>query len=147
MPPEQKQSVFIVLVCAVSVMLYAVLTLVGMKHAPVAFGVMFIAGLAPLLFPRKHKRGEVAWDERDEVIVKKATRGGAMCSYGIFIAGCMVPWTIYKEMGKEVISIHVLPWIAGAGIIVFFVARAIVILILYGREKGNSKEAAGKEAN
>ena len=133
MSQEQKQSVFIVLVFAVSVMLYAVLALVGVKHAPGAFGVMGICGLAPLLFPRKRKSGAVASDERDEVIAKKATRGGAMCSYGVFIAGCLVPWTVYKEMGKEEISINVLPWIAGAGIIVFFVARAIAILILYRR--------------
>ena len=140
MPPEQKQSVFIVLVFAVSVMLYAVLTLVGMKHAPVAFGVMGIGGLAPLLFRSRRQPGEVASDERDEVIAKKATRGGAMCSYGVFIAGCLVPWTIYREMGKEVISINVLPCIAGAGIITFFVARAIAILILYSREGRHGEE-------
>jgi len=135
MSQEQKQSVFIVLVFAASAILFAVLIpLVGMNLAPTAFGVMGLGGLAPLLFRSRRQQGEVASDERDEGIAKKATLGGAMCSYGVFIAGCLVPWTVCKEMGKEVISIHVLPWIAGAGIIVFFVARAITILVLYGRE-------------
>ena len=141
MPPEQKQSVFIVFVFAASVVLFAVLIpVVGIRLAPSAFGLMGIAGLAPLLFRSRGQPGEVASDERDEAIAKKATLGGAMCSYGVFIAGCLVPWTVCKEMGKEVISIHVLPWIAGAGIIVYFVARAIAILILYGRE-GHRGEA------
>lgn len=140
MSQEQKQSVFIVLVFAVSMILFAVLALVGMKHAPVAFGVMGIAGLAPLLFRSKRQSGEVVWDERDEIIAKKATLGGAMLSYGTFIAGCMVPWTVCKEMNKDVISINVLPWIAGAGVVVFFAARAIPLLILYGREGRHGEE-------
>ncbi|MDY7011914.1 MAG: hypothetical protein SVV80_14380 [Planctomycetota bacterium] len=43
-------------------------------------------------------------------------------------------------MNKDVISINVLPWIAGAGVVVFFAARAIPLLILYGREGRHGEE-------
>ena len=140
MSQEQKQSVLIVLAFAVSVILFLLLIpLAGVKPALGAFGVVGIGGLGPLLFRKKRRPGQVTWDERDQMISRRATLSGAMLSYMTFVAGCMVPWFMRMQTGTEVISIHVLPWIAGAGGIVFFVSRAISLLILYGREGRHGK--------
>ena len=80
-------------------------------------------------------------DRKGKTNVKKvATRQGAMCSYCVFIVSCMIPYIIYKETDKDVISIVVLPGIVLAGAIAFFVARAITLLVLYGREARHGQE-------
>ena len=61
-----------------------------------------------------------------------------MTSYGLVIIFCMTLWGIYRNQGRDMISIHVLP---GATFVVgfsFYLVRSIVLLVLYGR--------AGKDA-
>ncbi|MHC4444502.1 MAG: hypothetical protein ACYTF1_12985 [Planctomycetota bacterium] len=137
MAPEQKMAWFMILVFAAAFIAFGVfIPLFGVPLALVAFSVLALAFLTPLI-PRvfRNKRGpsEVVEDERDKMIAHKATLSGAMLSYGTFIFGCMIPWFIYQCKGEEMISIHVLPQIVCTGGIVFFLARSIAILAMYGR--------------
>ncbi len=140
MLPEQKRAWFAVAVFAVAFVCYVLLTfLVGPKPAFAASGLLGLWGLTPVLFRKKRDPAEVAFDERDTMILKKATLVGAIISYEVFYMASFVPWGVYYWQGKETISIHVLPLIAFSGGIVLMVARAIGILILYGREGGHAE--------
>ena len=87
-----------------------------------------------MFFRKKANRAEVDMDERDKAIGKTATLGGALMSYVVFIFACMITWEIFRQQGKQVVSIHILPTIVAIGGMVFFVGRSIAILVLYGRE-------------
>ena len=135
MSREQKQAWFILVVFLVTVACFlGLIPLVGVKLAWGILGLFGFAGLAPLVFRKKGDPGEVDIDERDRMILRTATRAGAMSSYAAFILACMLTWGVYCSQGKETISIHVLPIIVGIGGMVFFVATSASILVLYGRE-------------
>ena len=143
MAPEQKQAWLIVIIYAV---LFICMGLFFPLLGPIAGFVMIVLVLLSVLimvillylFRKKRVPNEVFEDERDKTIAKQATLAGAMLSYGYFILACCIPFGIYQCRGEEMIPIRVLPSIAGAGVIVFFLARAIGILILYGRGKGSN---------
>ncbi len=52
---------------------------------------------------------------------------------------CMILWSVYRAQGKDTISINMLPLIVFAEMMVFWVARAIALLVLYGREKSDGQ--------
>lgn len=134
MNPEQKTAWLIVVLFCVSIAgVAALIPVVGLPAAWGALGVMGIAGLSPILFGKKEKPGEVAYDERDRAILATATRGGAMSSYLVFVLACMVPWFVYRWHGWERISIDYLPLIVVWGVIALFVVRAVTIIVLYRR--------------
>ena len=132
---EQKQSWCIVVAFAFALAVFLVLIpLIGLKIAWGAFGLTGLGGLAPVIFRVKRKAGEVDVDERDKMIAPKATMGGVMLGLNTAIAVCMILWSVYRAQGKDAISINILPIIVFATMMVFWVARGITILILYGRE-------------
>ena len=134
MNSEQKRAWFVVGVFAV--VLAGVLVVVPFAGWG-AFGVTGLLGfwgLTPLLFRKKRYPGQVATDERDRMILEKATLGGGMTSYLWFVLACMVLWFIHMYQGKKTISIHVLPFIVLGGAAALMVVRAVATLILYGRE-------------
>ena len=141
MSREQKEAWFIVgaFGLAVAVVL-TIIPLAGIKFAPAGFAVFGLGGFAPLVFRKKPRLDQVEMDERDKKIAKTATLGGAMISYVTFIAACMVPWFVYKALGRKVISIHVLPNIVFIGAMVFFLFRSITLLVLYGREPRHGED-------
>lgn len=135
MVPEQKRAWFIVAAFGLALACFlALIPLVGVSIALAGFGVFGIGGLAPLLFRKKADPSEVELDERDKIIAQKATLGGGMSSYGAVILTCMATWEIYRSQGKQFIEIDILPLIVGCCGIVFFLARSITLLVLYGRE-------------
>ena len=141
MVPEQKRSIFLVVVFSLSILLFlALIPLIGIKAAWAGFGLTGLGGLAPVLFRNKRRAGEVEWDERDVMIGRKAALIAVILSYMTFVAACMVLWFVHMWQGNHVISIHVLPLIVCAGGFVLFVGRAVAILILYGSGKRDGEE-------
>ena len=108
--------------------------IVGIGKAWPALGIYGLAGFGPAIFSKKPKADAVAADERDKTIARKATFGAAMLSLQVFLLGALIPFYFYRHQGKELISIRLLPWIVFAGMTTFWLTRAVVILILYGRE-------------
>ena len=145
MVPEQKRAWFVVGVFAVALAIALALLPFAGAGALAATGVFGLWGLTPLLFRKKRDSTEVPFDERDTMIVQKATLVAGMMSYVSFILACMAPWFVYMCRSKDwwyrspTISIHVLPLIVLPGMIVLFVGRAIAILVLYGREANDAK--------
>ena len=138
---EQKMSWLMIWSFAAGLAAFAVLALVTGQVWPSlsGFSIIGVSGFGPIIF-RKPKGDVVEVDERDKTIGRKATLAGAMISYEVFILTCMVTWIVYRARGEEIISVHTLPLIAGAGGIACFVSRSIVLLILYGREKRHGEE-------
>jgi len=112
---------------------------VGMPRALAGFALIGIAGLGGLssLIFRKDK-GKVAFDERDEVIKRKAALA-SFASALLFVGlACMIPFFVLGP--NAAISVTWLPniWI-GAFLTSFFV-HSVTILVQYGwRNKNESK--------
>lgn len=106
----------------------ALIPFIGPMAATGAFGLYGVNGIAPLI-GRKERA-----DERDRSIAHRATLGGAMASYMVFVLGCMGTWFIaFAWLGKEQVSVHLLGLITFLGWIVFYSVRSAVVLVLYGR--------------
>ena len=141
MSPEQKQSWCIVVAFAFALVVFLLLIpLIGTKIAFGALGLAGLGGLAPVIFGVKRKAGEVAVDERDKMIAQKATMGGAMLGLNTALLLCMILWSVYRAQGKDTISINMLPLIVFAEMMMFWLARAITILVLYGRERSDGQD-------
>ena len=100
----------------------------GPMLATTAFALFSVNGLAPLI-GRKEKE-----DERDRAIRHRAALGGAMCSYGAFILGCMGTWGWSRVFGRPAtIPVEVLPITALiCGLFVLFFSHSLIVLALYG---------------
>ncbi len=135
MVPEQKRAWFVLAVFVVALAGFVGLAVaVGPKLAFAAFGLCGVYGLTPLLFRKRPRPGEVPTDERDRAIAERATAVGGMASYAAFVAACMVPWAVCALRGRRMIDVLALPYVVVAGMVVLFVARAVTVLVLYGRE-------------
>lgn len=130
MNSEQKRAWFVLVMVAVACIGFVALGLVfGFRGAWGAFGIFGLAGFAPLI-----GRGEKA-DERDISISRRATLAGGMASYGAFIFGCMGVWFVeFAWHRHDTVSVHLLGTITALGAIVFYAARSLAVLILYGRD-------------
>jgi len=109
---------------------------VGFPRAWAGLGFLGLAGLGgfgPLIF--KKDPGPVQFDERDNMINLKAARGSFALSYLVFGVLCMGIWEYYRHQNIAVISIQVLPYLFAAAGFTVFVSHAIIILVLYGRDK------------
>lgn len=112
---------------------------VGMPRALAGLGLMgFIGtlGFAPLIF--KAKKGQVDFDERDQIIQRKASVVAYSVFWLTFVAGGMIPWLI---LGPVLIPLTVLPMMVGAGGILVVLVQAVATLIQYGQADRN----VGKE--
>ena len=134
MVPQQKRAWFTLAVIALAAAVFAALIpAVGVKPATGAFGLCGLLGLTPLLFRKQRDPSQVALDERDVDILRKATLRGGMSSYLAFVIACMTVWFVRMIQGEQTLSIHVLPAIVGCGAIVLLLVRAIATLVMYGR--------------
>ena len=140
MSPEQKRGWFVVGVFVLALAGVLVAAPFAGLGALGAFGVLGFWGLTPLLFRKKRDPAQPAIDERDRMILLKATFLGAMTSYMWFVLVCMVLWFVHMYQGNKTISIHVLAVIVGGGGSALMVVRAVVILILYGRERRRGED-------
>ncbi len=88
-----------------------------------------LSGFTPIMF--KKPSGAVEFDERDELINRKAAIAGFASAYLFVGLACMVPWFV---MGiNATISVNWLPLIFGGAGILNFYMHSIMILVLYGR--------------
>lgn len=129
MNAEQKRAWLGVITGAACIVGYAALVpFFGPTVAMAAFAFYGINGFAGLI-GRKERP-----DERDRAIARRATLIGAFASYEAFILGCMGTWgVVYGLHRAEQVSVHALGTITMVGGIVFFFARSVAILVLYGR--------------
>ena len=82
----------------------------------------------------------MASDERDNAIETKALVNGGMSSYLAVLVTCVITWGTYCYQGKEVISTGSLIRVVQPSIFVFFLAYAVTILVLYGRERTDGQD-------
>ena len=129
MNAAQKRAWLAVVTMAACVVGFLVmLPLFGPWVAFSAFGLFGINGFGAFI-----GKGEQI-DERDKSIARRATLGGAMLSYMTFILGCMGTWFVVFRFNHQVqASVHLFPMITITGGIVFYFARSVMILFLYGR--------------
>jgi len=135
---EQKMAFYMVVVFSIAIVtsLIAVAILLylgfGLQNASAGLGFLGIcgfAGFAPIVF--KKDKGPVEYDERDDMINRKAAVAGFGASYLFAGLACMLPFFILGY--KATISVSWLPMIfMGSGITMCLV-RSIVVLALYGK--------------
>ncbi len=109
---------------------------------PSAFGGMGFLGFAclialgPLLF--RKKKGQVAFDERDVMVERRAVRCGTTASYFYFVFVCLATW-LYVGFDTK-ISAGLLPMFVVGGFIVVNVVQSIVMLVEYRRRGTSGQE-------
>jgi hypothetical protein len=126
---EQKRAWFALGLVGLMCIGFVVLGLIfGIRVAWAGFSIMALGAFSPLI-----GRGEKL-DERDRSISRHATVAGGMASYGAFVLACMGVWFVVYAWNREAqVSVHLLPVITMLGGTVFFAARSVAVLILYGR--------------
>ena len=135
MLPEQKRAWCAAVVCVVAVVGFVALFPVRGVQGWSALGLAGLAALTPLLFRARSKRGEVASDERDEMVLERATLAAFATSTVWFALACMGFYFLCMLRGEKEISIEVLPFICIAAVALHFGVRAVCVLHLY-REHG-----------
>ena len=90
-----------------------------------------------LIFNKSRKRTrKTEFDERDQLILIRATLAGYVVLWLYFIAACTYAW-LSAAPGRS-ISVNVMPMVIVGGIVVFLVVQSSATLIQYGwggREK------------
>jgi hypothetical protein len=143
---DQKIAWVVVGAFGLSVAVFVVLvTLVPLYAALAAFfGLFGLAGLGPILFRKPPAGDTVEADERDRIIARKSTLGGAMLSNLAVYLVCMTWWFLCRYQGKELITVNALTAVVFVSMIAFFTGRSVTLLVLYGRGRtteGNRLEA------
>jgi hypothetical protein len=90
-----------------------------------------------LFFFNKNRKGKkkTEFDERDQLILIRATLAAYVVLWLYFIAACLYAWL--SASPERSISVNVMPMVVVGGIVVFLVAQSITTLIQYGRgDKG-----------
>jgi len=109
----------------------------GISFAPVLMftGIVIWGGLF-WLFPfnekkvRKDKK-QISFDERDQLIHKKAVMAGYVVLWLYFVAACVIAWCIVGPHGS--ISVNVMPLTLLGGLVIFTLVQGLASLIQYGR--------------
>lgn len=137
MNTEQKVAWFTIVVCSLTLMSFVTLhTLYGSPGAYAAFSLMALTGFNPILF-RKHKEDQrTSLDERDRIILRKASVAGGMLSYAIFVLVSMGAWFVQFSRGRHEVEISILPFIVFCGGITLFLTRSITLIVLYRTDMG-----------
>jgi hypothetical protein len=89
---------------------------------------LVLVHLFKVFFPLK--AGEIAFDERDEKIMSRATTISFMSIFYIFAAGCLLPVLI---IGNGSIHVMYLGWLFFAAAIAFRIIWSISVIVQYGR--------------
>jgi hypothetical protein len=110
----------------------------GLSFAPVFMfaGIVIWFGLFwlfPFTFGKLGKgKKKVSFDERDQLIHKKAVMAAYVVLWLYFVAVCVIAWCIVGPHGS--ISVNVLPLTLLGGLVIFTFAQGLASLIQYGRE-------------
>jgi len=110
----------------------------GISFAPVFMfaGIVIWFGLF-WLFPficGKLGKGKkkVTFDERDQLIHKKAVMAAYVVLWIYFVAVCVIAWCIVGPHGS--ISVNVMPLTLIGGLVIFTFVQGLASMIQYGRE-------------
>ena len=115
----------------------------GVSFAPVFMfaGTVIWFGLF-WLFPfieKKVRKGQkkVSFDERDQLIHKRAVMAAYVVLWLYFVAMCVTAWCVVGPHGS--ISVNVMPLALLGGLVIFIIAQGLASLIQYVRsnEGGN----------
>lgn len=83
---------------------------------------------------RKGKK-KVSFDERDQLIHKKAVMAAYVVLWLYFVAACVIAWCIVGPHGS--ISVNVMPLTLLGGLVIFTFVQGLASMIQYGRiDKG-----------
>ena len=93
---------------------------------------LVLVHLFKVFFPLK--AGEIAFDERDEQIMSRATKISFMSIFYIFAAGCLVPILV---IGNGSIHVMYLGWLFFAAAVLFRIIWSVAAIIQYGRTGDN----------
>jgi len=85
---------------------------------------------------RKGKK-KVSFDERDQLIHKKAVMAAYVVLWLYFVAACVIPWWLVGPYGS--ISVNVMPLTLLGGLAIFTLVQNLATLIQYGW-KGKDNE-------
>jgi len=109
----------------------------GISFVPVFMfvGVVIWGGLF-WLFPfieKKVRKGQdkVSFDERDQLIHKRAVMVAYAVLWIYFVAACVIAWCIVGPHGT--VSVNVMPLTLLGGLIIFTVVQGLASVIQYGR--------------
>ena len=80
---------------------------------------------------RSKRTGTTEFDERDQLILIKATMSAYVVLWLYFIAACIYAWI--SDAPERSVSVNVMPMVIVGGIVVFLVVQSIATLIQYGR--------------
>ena len=92
--------------------------------------------LFPFTFGKLGKgKKKVSFDERDQLIHKKAVMAGYVALWLYFVAACVIAWCIVGPRGS--ISVNVMPLTLLGGLVIFTFVQGLACLIQYGQtDKG-----------
>ena len=76
--------------------------------------------------------GEIAFDERDEVIMHRASRWSFILFWYAFILSCLVPLIL---IGNGRIHVMYLGWMVFAGAVLLRLTWSVAVILQYGRTK------------
>ena len=115
----------------------------GMSFRPLfMFASITILGGLFWLFPfiagkfRKIKK-KVSFDERDQLIHKRAVMAAYVALWLYFVAACVIPWCLVGPHGS--ISVNVMPLTLLGGLAIFTFVQNLATLIQYGRGSKGEK--------
>jgi hypothetical protein len=108
----------------------------GISFAPVLMftGIVIWGGLFWLFafIEKKIRRAkkEVSFDERDQLIHKKAVMAAYVVLWLYFLTACVIAWCIVGPHGS--VSVNVMPLTLLGGLVIFTLAQGLASLIQYG---------------
>ena len=109
----------------------------GLSFAPVLMftGTVLWGGLLWLLpyIQRKFRKDKkkIIFDERDQLIHKKAVMASYVALWIYFVAACVITWCIVGPNGS--ISVNVMPFTLIGGLVLFNLVQGLASLIQYSR--------------
>lgn len=99
-------------------------------------GICGLTGLSQLLY--KKERDKVSFDERDLMILRKASLGAYSIFWFLFVLAAMIPFFVLGPKGA--VSVKYLAAMVFGGMIVVVLVQSVITLELYGwREKGEKE--------
>jgi hypothetical protein len=116
----------------------ATAVMMGIQSAFAPLGLLGLLGFTPLLF--RKRKGVIDFDERDLAIAKSATVVGGVCSYLAVVLGAMTIWIVQYFKGEELISVHLLPLLVAAAMMVLYLARSVFIISQYSERALGTNE-------
>jgi hypothetical protein len=135
MHTQEKQAWFILSVMAATAVLYlAIAVPTGFNPAAFgAFGLMGLAGGAPMIGRRERKAGKVVMDERDHEIARRASLASFSIFWLLLVAGVMVPFFVLGPSAQVTIQVYVLCALLMPAAGLVYLVQSIAVIVMYRR--------------